>query len=69
MRKSSDGKLWQVAYFRDVQMNEYFQHGGNTWRKCSSRTAVIAQPESAAGEWFYFSARDVVERHYSPAIA
>ena len=69
MRKDANGKIWKADYFQNVQVNEYFQCNGNTWRKRSTRTAVIASPERHAGTWFYFGKCEVVERHVTPAIA
>lgn len=69
LRQTSDGKLWEVSYFRKLQVNEYFRCNGNLWRKRSTRTAVMVKPEEYAGTWFYFEGRQVVERQWSPVVA
>ena len=67
MRQDSTGKIWQPAYFKTLQVNEYFHHGGNFWRKRSGRTAVMVRPEIYAGKWFYFKQSEAVERQFVPA--
>jgi len=69
MRKDSTGKIWQVSYFKDCQVNQYFWNNGSLWRKRSTRTAVTVRPERYAGSWFYFGQSETIETQYTPAIA
>lgn len=49
----------QYAYFKELPVGCAFHLNGNTYKKQSTRTAVITQPVNYAGKWFYFTPKDL----------
>lgn len=61
--------------FSEVWIGEWFESGGNVWRKRSSRTAEIIMSRTHDGnkwrinsdyfgKWFYFGKHETVNREY-----
>jgi hypothetical protein len=46
--------------FSDLPTNENFSLNGNEYRKRSTRTAEIINPEMFSGTWFYFGKNELV---------
>jgi hypothetical protein len=43
-----------MRMFSEIRVGQLFTENGNTYRKRSTRTAEIVEPELFAGRWFYF---------------
>ena len=49
----------QYVYFNEMPTSTVFHKNGNTYKKQSTRTARIVKPVEYAGNWFYFSMKEL----------